>query len=208
MKYLLLTVFNGLALTATPAFAQDHYVSGQIGVRAIEDIDGSLPGVDLSGELGNGFYGAASIGRRLGHWRQEVEISNRAGKLNRLDFNGVDSGATGDGLSAVAVMGNAFYDFRPDASFTPYIGAGLGFASIKADFTGPGGQIDGSTGALAFQMIGGVSMALSESTSLFADLRYFRAAETDFTLTAPLGSSDVSFQYDGYTVGAGFRVAF
>lgn len=203
-----LTVAALMALTTAPSLAQDTYVSGQIGTRAVEEFDGSGPGASLDGELGNGFYFAAALGRSKGAWRYEAELANRGGSLNAFAVNGAATAATGDGLSATSLMANVYFDFGDGDGVTPYIGAGLGLARITADIAGSGGAINGDSSALAIQLIGGASMALSENTSLFADLRYFRAAETDFTLTAPLGSSDVSFQYDGYTLGAGLRIAF
>ena len=204
-----LSMAIALGLIAAPAaLGQDVYLSGQIGVRAVEQFDGDLTGADIDGELGNGVYSAGAVGLDRGAWRFEAEIANRAGSLNALNINGVDTGATGDGLAATSLMANAYYDFANESRVTPYLGAGLGLARITADMSGPGGAIDGDTTVLAVQLIGGASLAVSDSVSVFTDLRYFRAGEADFTMTAPLGSSNVSFDYDGYTLGAGLRVAF
>jgi OOP family OmpA-OmpF porin len=208
MRNIVLIAASLTAFLATDALAQDTYVSGQVGLRAVENTSGDVTGSNLDAELGNGAYLSGAVGQHWGNWRGELEISSRGGQLDALLADGVDLGANGDGLTSTALMANVFYDFASDGSFTPYIGAGIGMARVNADFQGTGGTIDGSDSSLAFQAIGGVSWSLSDNMSLFADMRYFKATSADFTLTAPLGSSDVSFDYDGYTLGAGIRMRF
>ena len=208
MKFMTITAAAAIAMLSGAATAQDNYFSGQIGQRAVEDIDGSLNGGAIDLELGNALYFSVALGRKFDNLRLEAEFANRGGSFNALTINGVDSGATGDGLSAASLMANAIYDFRPDHRWTPYVGAGLGVARVSADFTGAGGVISGDEAALAYQMIGGISYDISETTTAFMDMRYFRSLETEHTLTAPLGTSTTAFQFDGYTVGIGFRFAF
>lgn len=210
MKTEILLAIPALSLLSAAALGQDHttYVAGQVGTRAVESFDGDMSGLPVDGELGNGSFFSGAVGVDRGVWRFEAELARRGGSLNAFNINGADIGATGDGLTATSLMANTYIDFAPEARLSPYLGAGAGMARITADISGTGGRIDGDATALAFQLIGGASMALSETTSVFADLRYLRAMETDHTLTAPLGSSDVSFQYDGYTLGVGLRVDF
>lgn len=195
-------------LFSSGAVAQDNYISGQFGLRAVEDTDGSLQNGSIDLELANAAYFSGAYGRRFDRIRIEGEISRRGGDFNALTINGADVGATGNGLAATGFMANILYDFRADHKWTPYIGAGLGVARVTADFAGAGGTIDGEATLLAFQFIGGLSYDISPSATLFADLRYFRTQDSEFTLTAPLGNSAVAFQYDGYTLGAGLRFEF
>lgn len=208
MRNTILIAASVTAFLAADALAQDTYVSGQVGLRAVENTSGDVTGSKLDAELGNGLYLSGALGQHWGNWRGELGISNRGGQLDALLGDGVDLGASGDGLTSTALMANVFYDFTSEGSFTPYVGVGIGMARVTADFQGAGGVIDGSDSSMAFQAIGGVSLSLSDNMSLFADMRYFKATSTDFTLTAPLGSSDVSFDYDGYTLGAGIRMRF
>ena len=208
MKTKIFLAIAATAMLSLPVQAQDMYVSGQFGIRAVEDTDASLAGADIQLELANASYFSGAVGRRMDNWRFEAEFAHRGGKFNALTVNGNDTDSTGDGLSATSIMANAIYDFSPEARWSGYVGAGLGMARVSADFAGAGGSIEGDVSVAALQLIGGVSYSLSENTQLFTDLRYFRAGETDYTLSAPLGSSSVSFQYDGYTLGAGLRVAF
>ncbi len=199
---------TAFVLFSSTAAAQDNYVSGQFGIRAVEDTNGSLQNGSIDLELANASYFSGAYGRQFDRVRIEAEISRRGGDFNALTINGTDVGATGSGLAATGIMANILYDFRPDHEWTPYIGAGLGMARVTADFMGSGGMIEGDATPLAFQLIGGLSHDVSSSATLFADLRYFRAQEAEFTLVAPLGTSTVTFQYDGYTLAAGLRFAF
>ncbi|WP_394693895.1 outer membrane protein [Hyphobacterium sp.] len=207
MKFVALTTTTFILFSSTAA-AQDNYVSGQFGIRAVEETDGSLQSGSIDLELANASYFSGVFGHQFDHVRIEGEISRRGGDFNALTINGTDVGAAGSGLAATGVMANILYDFRPEHEWTPYIGAGLGVARVTADFSGAGGTIDGDATPLAFQLIGGLSYDISSSATLFADLRYFRAQDTEFTLVAPLGTSTVTFQYDGYTLGAGLRFLF
>jgi len=208
MKSTIFSATAAFALLAGAAAAQDNYVSGQIGLRAVEDIEGSLSGGTIDLELDNALYFSGALGRKFGQWRFEAEIASRGGSFNALTINGVDVGATGNGLSAASLMANAIFDFRPEQQWTPYVGAGLGVAQVSANFAGVGGAIDGEETALALQIIGGISYDVTETATIFMDLRYFRVQETDYTLIAPLGTSPASLQFDGYTLGIGLSFSF
>lgn len=203
-----------IAATATLSFSaiahaqEETYVSGQFGLRAVEETDASSGSVDIESELGNAAYYAIAVGRRYDGMRFEIELARRGGEINNFSIAGTDQAVSGEGLAATSLMANAFVDFNTDGRVSPYLGGGLGLARVTADYAGAGGTVSGDASALSFQLIGGASIQISERVELFSDLRYMRVMETDHALTAPLGSSDVSFQYDGYTLGAGVRVSF
>jgi len=208
MRCTLLTVAAAALSLSAESHAQDSYIAGQFGIRAVEQTDGEAGNLAIESELGNASFFSVALGRDTGNWRYEVELARRGGKINNFSIGGTEQAVSGDGLSATSLMANAFIDFNEEGRFSPYIGAGLGLASVTADYSAAGGTIDGQSSAFAFQLIGGASVQVSERVELFSDLRYMRAMETDHALTAPLGSSDVSFQYDGYTLGAGVRVSY
>lgn len=85
-----------------------------------------------------------------------------------------------------ALMANAWWDFRNDSDFTPYIGGGVGYAISKFD----GGAVyDGVDGNFAWQMGVGVDVKISEETSLGVGYRYFDAGNVELTLPTPSGAS-------------------
>jgi OmpA-OmpF porin, OOP family len=192
--------------------ANDWYISGQFGVRAVERETATAPGVDIDTELGNGLYLSGAVGHRLNSdgigLRVEGEVAWRGGNLNNFDINNVPAPVTGDGFSALSVMANGYVDFNSGSSFTPYIGAGVGLARIAGDIDAGGNAIDDTATAFAVQGIAGVDVSLTDTVSLFADLRYFRAIGATMTLTGTAGAGDVDVEYDAFTLGIGARIKF
>lgn len=83
-----------------------------------------------------------------------------------------------------------------DSDFTPYLGLGLGWASVKGK--GPGGS-DSSSG-LAGQFIGGVSYDINETVALTLDYRFFT------TKDPKIGS--IKGSYLANDLAAGIRVSW
>ncbi|WP_291841969.1 outer membrane beta-barrel protein [Maricaulis sp.] len=208
MKYATLIATTAALCLSAISHAQDNYVAGQFGLRAVEQTDSSAGAVDIDSELGNAAYYSVAFGRRHNNMRFELELARRGGEINSFAIGGTGQAVSGEGLTATSLMANAYVDFNTEGRVSPYLGGGLGLARVTADYTGAGGSVSGDASAVSFQLIGGASVQVSERIELFSDLRYLRVMETDHALTAPLGSSDVSFKYDGYTLGAGVRVSF
>lgn len=202
-------VFVGGAAAAAEG---QWYVSGEIGVRAVEREEALAPGVALDMELGNGLFAAAAAGRYFGAvgpaLRLEGEVAWRGGKLNRLDVNGEAVAVVGDGLSALSVMTNAYLDFHNKSRVTPFIGAGVGVSKLYGDLATGANVINDSATAFSLQAIAGVDVALTSSASLFTDFRYFRTEGAEMRLTGDAGAGTVEIDYDAFTVGAGVRVRF
>lgn len=189
------------------------YVSGQVGVRAVEEQTISAGGGTISLEQHNGLYASAAIGRYFNQsgigFRGEIETAWRdAGRISRFDVNNVATPVTGDGLSALSVMANGIVDFNNQSRFTPYLGAGVGIISLDGDINAGANMISDSTTAFGVQAIGGVDTRISDTVSLFADLRYQKAINPSLTLVGSAGSGDVAVDYDSYTVGVGIRFRF
>lgn len=212
LKTVLIT--SAVIFTATNAYAgdKDWYASGQFGVRAIEKQTAMATGVNIEVELDNGTFLSGAIGKSIKtdglSVRVEGEIAWRGGNLNSVDVNGVANAVTGDGFSALSFMANGYIDFENGSRFTPYLGAGLGLARITGDIQAGTNVLDGTATAFAFQGIAGVDLSLSESASVFTDLRYFNASGTTMTLTGSMGSGDLDTDYDAFTVGLGLRLKF
>lgn len=201
-------------LMSSPALAEDGglYASGQLGVRAIEQQTANAPGVIIDGELDNGLYLAGAVGYKFKSdgigFRLEGEVAWRGGNLNNLNINGAPVAVTGDGFSALSVMGNGYVDFNNGSAFTPYLGAGIGLARIKGDINAGANILNDTATVVAVQGIGGVDLAVTKNVSVFADLRYFKALDTRMTLNGSAGTGDIDVNYDAYTVGLGLRIKF
>ncbi|OYQ81160.1 hypothetical protein B9T19_00325 [Ignatzschineria sp. F8392] len=69
-----------------------------------------------------------------------------------------------------AVMLNGYFDFNTGTAFTPYVGAGLGYARLKNTLSDDEGSISKSKGNFAWQVGAGVSYAVNSNVDI--DLAY------------------------------------
>lgn len=138
--------------------APTGYVEGAIGISVIQDVHTEDYLIDVPGFgtfAGHGeahynteFTGGAEIGITTGRWRfgaswdftsAQLDTARVRGELDGVPFNEEitdDALAEDFGISldnnANVLAGNVYYNFgAPDASFRPYIGAGLGAAVFE-----------------------------------------------------------------------------
>ena len=105
---------------------------------------------------GSGILAGLAVGYRLGSFRVEGEYFYRGTRYNSTaepDFDGWrpshsrEYGGGGamqeygggvedavDNLMSHNVFANAYYDFRSDSKFTPYLGIGIGLARVSVDY--------------------------------------------------------------------------
>ncbi len=195
------------------AYAKEDawYVSGQLGVRAVEREEISAPGLAVDFELHNGIYGSGAIGRAFKagaiNLRLEGETAWRGGgDIRMYTVNGAGAAVAGKGVAALSLMANGFVDFENASRFTPYVGGGLGVARLSSDISDGANLLDESATSLAAQGVVGLDVGLSDRLSIFTDLRYFKVFNTTMTLQGSAGSGDVDVDYDAYTFGLGLRL--
>jgi opacity protein-like surface antigen len=78
-----------------------------------------------------------------------------------LDWAGDYNTGVGGDLSATSVMGNAYFDLANDTIFTPYIGAGVGYA-----------WVDNNPNGVALGLNAGVAVDLSDNLALDVGYRF------------------------------------
>lgn len=83
----------------------------------------------------------------------------------RLDWAGDYDVAPGADLSVSSVLGNLYFDVANDSSFTPYVGAGLGYGWTNLS---PGTDRDG----VAYALMAGVTVDLTDNIVLDAGYRF------------------------------------
>jgi OmpA-OmpF porin, OOP family len=198
MKNRLLIAAAAGALMTVPAVAQADegwYFGAAAGYGGPGDSDVSVQGSAGRAINGKGDWRQAlSMGYDFADsWRVEAEAAHR--------FN--DTGAIG-GFEASqsdfhiwSLMVNLFYEFSPDGWVHPYLGGGLGFASVDGSLqaldTGtrlPGpGLTTPSVAVVAneqdvsfvWQLIAGVGWHLGDNFILDTQYRYFSTADLDYT---------------------------
>lgn len=176
------------------------YVGLSAGVAYVEDSDLSNA---VSGDLeyDTGVAATASLGympffgnQALDNVRIEAELGYRYQSLDSFSNAGVSSNA-GDYARIVTYLANAYYDFRSDSQWTPYLGAGLGGASVNLP-TGSGlGNTDEKDAVFAYQFLGGVTYAPTSipMTEWGIGYRYFTADSPRFaTATSHIKLDDIT----------------
>lgn len=102
---------------------------------------------------------------------------------------------------------NGYYDFMSNEAFSPYLGAGLGYAKAKVRYEPSDVQIiDDSDSTFSYQLMLGASYAFNDNFELYGDVRYRRAK--DAAVTSPLLSADFDIQNRGTLYNIGVRYNF
>lgn len=201
MRYIVLIACLCFATTAQAAQSAQNansvYVGGFGGITFLQDIRLTQPGVG-SGDLESdaGFNLGAVMGYKWAMGlRAEGEISFRQNDLDNVDGTPV----IGD-LSALAFMGNAWYDFQGGTPLIPYVGGGLGVAVITLDSGG-----NDSDAVFAWQIGGGVGYEFMPGIVASLDYRFLATSDPSFE---DPGFADIEAEYYSHSINLGIRAHF
>lgn len=165
-KFLLLAGVASL-LSVNAQAEVNQYVSGKVSydfnkvnIKASDPSAAELYRTKANKEL---FGTHVAYGVQAGYVRGELELNNsRDIKRNYID--GLDHFR----LYKHSVMANAYFDYLTCTPWTPYVGAGIGSAYLKAD--------DGSNAKsvynLAWQVMAGLTYDINSHWTLDAGYRY------------------------------------
>jgi opacity protein-like surface antigen len=159
-------------------------------------------------ETGYGVGGAA--GYDFGSVRIEGEVAFRDnGRISS------DGEPTGDDLTALTLMANAYYDFENSSPVTPYVGGGLGTGRVEYNSPAEGlfAEFGASDWGFAAQGILGVTYEVTDTMDLFAEgraLGIFGLDMSDTSIVMGQPFADVTFdnEYVSYGAFAGVRINF
>ena len=204
-----------LALSSIGASAQGGlfdapYISVFGGVSFLEDIDTTYDGngLDYSVETDDGFVVGVAVGAQVfNNVRGELEFafSEHDGD-QETDVTGVS--VNGD-IQTYYLLANAWYDFKFDSMFQPYVGGGLGIGFVDGNTTfgaspfGYGGSDEG----FAFQVGGGVRVALSEMISFDVSYRFRSILDVDFADSDGVGNYENGDIYS-HNIQGGLTIHF
>ncbi len=178
---------------ATPAFATP-YVSVSAGLGLLGDSTVKTAGLTIDNAFG--YKAGVPVGVAVGFKADEFRLEGAVGYQSHT----IDEVGAGD-ISIWSFMGNGYYDISmADSSVTPYLTAGLGFASISAS----NGGLDATE--FAWQLGAGVGFKASENVVVDLGYRYFRTSDVhvaDYGLGIP---ADISIA--GSNILAGIRYSF
>ncbi len=197
-----LALFVGFTISTASA---GMYISGNLGAVFLNDAD-----IDEDGDSGeltfdNGGVATFALGTTIGSaGRIEAEVGARVNDFDDASVDGYSGSVDMDkDVTTISFMGNAFYDFKNGSSFTPFLGAGLGFANVEYDIDSIGGydinEKEDDT-VVAYQFMLGGSFAATEQLSIDLQYRYFATDDPD------LDGTDV--EYHSHNAMVGLRYSF
>jgi opacity protein-like surface antigen len=176
----------------------EMYVSGNVGAVWVNDADID-DGYDTGEiEFDTGFGMNAALGSSYGNGlRAEVEFAYQKSDMDKVSVDGYYGSASIDGdITAIALMVNAFYDFMPNEKFTPFIGAGIGYANLEGD----DGYDSEDDNVFAYQAAAGVAFTLNQQLKFDLQYRFFATEDPSF------GNLDA--EYSTHNMMAGLRYSF
>ncbi len=205
LTQLLLAIAMVFSLSSFAYSGTGLYVGGDLGLSFADDVNTSDPDgtISLDTGLALGGYVGYSFENNL---RVEGEISYQGYSLDKMKFKGDSSSYPMDGtVGSVAFMANGYYDFKNSSIVTPFVGAGVGFATvaIENDSYGrfdPIGDLDDNDTVFAYQLTAGVGIDITERITLDVKYRYFATQDVDLENTTA--------EYSSNNIYTGIRFSF
>jgi len=206
-KALLLSSLIFVFLTTVAFSAEGTYVSGNIGAVFIPDYnltDTTSPGTEIELEASSGTAFGIAVGHDYGNnIRAEAELAYQKNDFDKAVLNNAYIPVSGD-ISSFAVLLNGYYDFPSESIFTPFIGAGIGFAQIDvSNFNAEGSGIPNESTddtVFAYQVGVGVGYAFSEKITIDVKYRFFGTSDPTFNTNEA--------EYGSHNISLGLRVGF
>ena len=195
-NYALLAAGLIAGLWATPASAVEQYVSGNIGMSWVNEINDGA--VRYSLDDGTTVLGAIGLRCPERDCRVEAEVGYQTNAINTVTSGFGPSDYRGD-VHVWSLLANGYYNIYDGKGFKPYITAGIGAARVKFDnlrFPFDSNGYSEHETAFAYQVGAGVAVPISPGVKLDARYRYFSTA--DFRLD---DGSDTHFASNSLLIG-------
>lgn len=167
-----------------------------------EDFDDRVefdPGISVGGTAGYDF-GTVRLEGELSYKHAEIgSVTSQSG----FPFRNVNGG-----IGAGAMMFNGFFDLHNNSRITPYLGGGIGFASLHlSDTTTLGEPLYGAADdtVFAYQLGTGVEIDLNRFYSLDIGYRYFVTDRATFDSDLDISTS---LKFESHNATLGFRFKF
>ena len=188
-----------IVLITSPAWAQQKYISGNIGfgIRSDSKYTGG------SGQFDNdpAFVVNGAVGMEV---KQNIRVEGEIG----YHRNGADRTTTSQdfNFSMISFMANGYFDIPTQSPIKPYVGGGLGVGLAGASED----TLDTSDSDLvgALQLMVGVGYDISPKATLTFGYRYFMTTDPDFFLNVQSGPDFFETEFDSHDFLFGARFKF
>jgi opacity protein-like surface antigen len=206
-------------------FASDVYFSVHGGATILNEADqtdaADTTAFSTATDFDTGYNVGGAVGVKLSNFRFEfelgysqvgadsMEITNDAGigvALGLGSLTGLKIDLDGD-VNTLSYMANAYYDFKNKTNFTPFVGFGVGGATVYYNDIKTSGVliVDDNDTVFAYKLGAGLAYKISESLNLTGDYHYL--ATTDLEFTDSTGAKFDS-EYESHNVNLGIRYTF
>lgn len=190
--------------------------------------------VNWSTDLDKGDSYTFAFGTKINNFRVELEyaksdadvdshsnVSAAGIDLTNLDAGILVSGVEGDlGVSTgnlvadgrgeiitTALYFNGYYDFDTGTSWTPFIGAGIGYGDTEVSYKPSGVTIiDDKVSSTMYQLMAGIGYDLTESANIYAQVRYRDSGE--ISVDSSLLPAEFDIDNESMVFDMGIRYTF
>lgn len=193
-----LAVLVFILMAGSVQASEGWYLNGTAGATLLSDSKISLSGgttLDANFDLGYNLRGA--LGYSFEMYRLEVEIGWWANGFNRIQ--GVSTDPGGD-MTSLSLLFNSYFDFSNESPWTPYIGLGIGLASVAVEGLNISGFQDDSSAVFAYQFSAGIGFDISENVVLDLSYRYYA------TQDAAINDADFPYATNSFSLGVRFAL--
>ena len=203
---------TSLAQTEPRGFYATVYAqASKLGSTTFNEVGSAGFGSGLTARFGTGLGLGGDIGFRYGNgWASELEWNWRRHDLKSLNRGGSTIASSGDFASNIIFVNGLRRFIGQSASWTPYVGAGLGWVQ-EIDFdinSGGTEQAWSKKGKAAVQLIGGTEIPLSDAWRLTADVRLLRVGQIELPAEKGVNGRLTQPRYNPVSVQVGLRRSF
>ena len=153
----------------------------------------------------SGYNAGGSIGYKSNPLRYEGELSYLDVKLKKFRANYIPQTSVRGYNHTILALANVYYDL-PEIinSIEPYLGIGIGYAWVKAQFQSAGPNLgatnyNSTNSAFAYQATGGLTFNFAENYALGVGYRYIATEKIKGigkTMQAHLANLSVTYRFD------------
>lgn len=177
------------------------------------DFDSTVPAESGEVNSNTGFIGGISLGyvpattrAFFNQTRWELEYTYR-----QTDNDTIDGAALDGEVQVDSYMANLYYDFYNTSRWTPYVGAGFGYAQFDVDAgtNGAGDPVTDEDGGVAWQLMVGLnySPVSMPNTDWGIGYRYFNGDDADLELSGGV-YAPASLEYTTHSLEANAKFHF
>jgi opacity protein-like surface antigen len=187
-----------LGLSGGFTYMQDEDVSGGSATKLSLD-----NGFGVGGSIG---YLPSSSIPLINSLRFEGEVTYHQNQINKATRSNGSTFASSGNYDSTAYMLNTFYDLPTGTNWSPYIGAGIGAATVHLDTGSGAGNTGGSDTQFAYQGLVGIGYSPDSipNTQWTLGYRYLATTNPDFD-TATGGDVKTKYSTNSVEIGGKFR---